>query len=176
MQQPQAQYFVGDNPHIQAQRDSHRTGFGGGTLFINAGSFLHAAGPIVVPKKIDITVILKGSTIDLTQATFVHPVTEIQIFALLGGVRVRLPPGVRCETSGLGILGSFKNNTTTQPFTSTAPLVRITGLSILGGAKANVCTETAPLAVVQSVPEVMIETTSEAVPIAAPVMADKLQN
>ncbi|KDO19750.1 hypothetical protein SPRG_15080 [Saprolegnia parasitica CBS 223.65] len=164
----QPQYLVGNTAHLQAERDAHKMGYGGGTLFISAGSFIHAAGPIVVPRRIVITVVLKGATVDLTQATFVHPVTEVQICAVLGGVKLILPRGVRCETSGLSIFGSFKNaNNQSASLGANAPLVRITGLSVFGGAKASVCMETAPLVVVPSLPEVTIET-AESLPLATP--------
>ncbi|EQC25984.1 hypothetical protein SDRG_16172 [Saprolegnia diclina VS20] len=166
----QPQYLVGDTAHLQAERDAHQMGYGGGTLFISAGSFIHATGPIVVPKRIVITVILKGATVDLTQATFVHPVTEVKICAVLGGVKLILPRGVRCETSGLSIFGAFKNaNNQPASHGASAPLVRITGLSVFGGAKASVCTKSAPLVVVPSLPEVTIETApAESLPVAMP--------
>ncbi|OQR86280.1 hypothetical protein ACHHYP_10761 [Achlya hypogyna] len=163
-----AQYLTGDSAYIQAERDTHKTGYGGGTLFIGAGSFLHAAGPIVVPARIVVTVVMKGATIDLTQATFVHPVTEIKICAVLGGVKLKLPQGVRCEASGLGLFGSFRNTTTASLSSSPAPLVRLTGLSVLGGAKATVCFGAAPLAVVspQSCAEMAVEPAVFATPAA----------
>ncbi|OQS01523.1 hypothetical protein ACHHYP_00702 [Achlya hypogyna] len=165
----QAQYLTGESAHIQTERESHKMGFGGGTLFISAGSFINAAGPIVVPKRIVITVVLKGATIDLTQATFVHPVTEIKICAVLGGVKLVLPQGVRCEASGLSIFGAFRNATTSVSSASSpaAPLVRITGISVMGGAKASVSLDAAPLAVVpSSPPQVEVTVESESVPYA----------
>jgi len=138
-----AQYHPEASAELERERKMHMKGKAFGVLFIRGGDFLDAHGPVVVPRKIVVLVILSGAHIDLSEAIFVHPVTEIRVVSILGGVVVTLPPGVRLETTGLAILGSFAG-TSKPPVTLDAPLLRMKGVAILGAAVGST-NETAPV-------------------------------
>jgi hypothetical protein len=73
--------------------------------------------------------------VDLSQATFVHPQTEISICAVLGGVKVILPPGVRSEVCGVSVLGRVGKATCSDlddVYDENVPVVKLRGVVVLG--------------------------------------------
>jgi hypothetical protein len=90
-------------------------------------------GSWVVPRRFKAFAFWGGSIIDLREARFESQVTVIRATALMGGVQVLVPEGVRVEVTGLGIMGGF-NESGTKPATgASAPVVRVTGLAFWGG-------------------------------------------
>ena len=139
--------FRGDET-ADHERALHKRGVGLGVLFIHAGSFIQATGAVVVPRRIVITVLMSGSSVDLSQATFVHPLTDIHVCSVLGSVRISLPPGVRLQSSGVGILGGFSGSCNAH-WSLDAPVVRLTGVALLGAVKSNT-DDSAPAILVES--------------------------
>jgi hypothetical protein len=80
-----------------------------------------------------------GAELDFREARLSSGVTEIEIFALMGGVEILVPPGVRIDAGGMAIMGSFAhgagNNESTAP---DAPVIRIGGIAIMGGVEVHV--------------------------------------
>lgn len=72
--------------------------------------FLHGAdqygrwvpGPVLNAKAV-----VGGSTLDFSQALFVHPVITIRARAFWGGVTLIVPPNVYVEQNGTAVLGGF---------------------------------------------------------------------
>jgi len=82
---------------------------------------------------------LGGVKLDFRDAIFSPGVTEVNAFAVLGGVEILVPPGVRIETSGAGVLGGFESKATVAPTDHPdAPVLRITGFALLGGVEVTV--------------------------------------
>lgn len=66
-------------------------------------------------------------------------VTELQIFALWGGVEVIVPPGLNVESHGIAILGGFEHAGDGEyPADPNAPTLRITGAACMGGVDVTV--------------------------------------
>ena len=67
------------------------------------------------------------------------PVTDIYVFALMGGVEIIVPPNVRLESDGFAIMGGFedqlKDPASGDP---NVPLIRVHGVAIMGGVEARV--------------------------------------
>jgi hypothetical protein len=78
-----------------------------------------------------------GFDLDMTDATFDAPVVEIRLFAMFGGLNVKIPEGVEVDNRCGGILGgvSVKTGGRARPG---APVVVLKGLAILGGANIEV--------------------------------------
>jgi len=51
----------------------------------------------------------------------------------MGGVEILVPPGVRVETSGIGVMGGFESFS--QSGDPAAPLLRISGFALMGGVE-----------------------------------------
>ncbi|WP_285503037.1 DUF1707 domain-containing protein [Actinokineospora sp. NBRC 105648] len=89
-----------------------------------------------VPPTFNAVAILGGVEIDLTQATFEAGETVIQAFALMGGIEITVPPDVTVHVTGSGFMGGFGNSIRTQAPPG-SPVVRITGLAVMGGVEVR---------------------------------------
>jgi hypothetical protein len=90
-------------------------------------------GGWIVPRRFTAFAFWGGSVIDLREARFESQVTVIRATAIMGGVQVFVPEGVRVEVVGLGIMGGF-NESGSKPATgANAPVVRIKELAFWGG-------------------------------------------
>jgi hypothetical protein len=96
-------------------------------------------GTWTVPARIRAVACMGGIGLDLREATLTAPVTDIYVFALMGGVEIIVPPDVRLETDGFAIMGGFEDQLQ-EPASRDAgvPLIRVHGLAIMGGVEARV--------------------------------------
>lgn len=96
-------------------------------------------GTWTVPARIRAVACMGGIGLDLREATLTAPVTDIYVFALMGGVEIIVPPDVRLETDGFAIMGGFEDQLK-EPASrdSDVPLIRVHGLAIMGGVEARV--------------------------------------
>ena len=96
-------------------------------------------GNWLVPAKSRAIAFMGGVSLDLREATLTAPVTDIYIFAMMGGVEIIVPPDVRLESDGFAIMGGFEDQLK-EPASRdpNAPLVRVRGLAIMGGVEARV--------------------------------------
>jgi uncharacterized protein DUF1707/cell wall-active antibiotic response 4TMS protein YvqF len=90
-------------------------------------------GDWVVPSYHNAVAIMGGVSLDLTQARFAEAETTINVFAFWGGVEIIVPEEVTVVVSGVGFMGAFDNRTTVTPTVPGGPVVRITGLALMGG-------------------------------------------
>jgi hypothetical protein len=80
-----------------------------------------------------------GAELDFREAPMPPGVTEVRVVAFWGGVDIVVPPDVRIECSGVGILGGFDEAHTAECTTSPeAPVLRVTGLALMGGVSIAV--------------------------------------
>ncbi len=95
-------------------------------------------GGMVVPRHYKVSAFMGGGVLDLREARFGPGVTEIDVFVFMGGVEVYVPPGVRVECSGAGIMGGFGTDTDEPPNPSpTQPVLRLSGMAIWGGVEVQ---------------------------------------
>jgi hypothetical protein len=96
-------------------------------------------GRWVVPGRIRAVAIMGGIELDLSAAELTAPITEIHVTAIMGGVVVSVPPGVRLESDGLAILGGFEDQLH-EPASGdpNAPVVRVRGLAFMGAVETKV--------------------------------------
>lgn len=80
--------------------------------------------------------IMGGVVLDFREARFGRGVTEVNAFALMGGIEIIVPPGLRVESDGLGILGGFEGHDQRgEPSDRDQPALRVRGLAIMGGVE-----------------------------------------
>jgi hypothetical protein len=96
-------------------------------------------GTWTVPSRIRAFACMGGIGLDLRDATLTAPVTDIYVFALMGGVEIIVPPDVRLESDGFAIMGGFEDQLK-EPASRDpdAPVIRVHGLAIMGGVEARV--------------------------------------
>lgn len=101
-------------------------------------------GAWIVPDRLRAVALMGGVEVDLRNATL-PPVTVIRALAVMGGIVVTVPPGVRVQSSGYAIMGGFEDQLD-QPASHdpSAPLVRVTGLALMGGVEVKVAERTGP--------------------------------
>jgi Domain of unknown function (DUF1707) len=90
-------------------------------------------GRWIVPKRFTAFAFWGGSVLDLREARFESPVTRIRATAIMGGVQVLVPEGVRVEVHGFGLMGGFNESGDRPDTASDAPVVQITGIAFWGG-------------------------------------------
>lgn len=91
-------------------------------------------GGWVVPRLFEVTCIMGGAELDFRDAQLALGVTEVRIFALMGGANLIVPPGLAVEAHGTSIMGGF-SDCSRVPRTPDpgSPVLRVTGLCIMGG-------------------------------------------
>ncbi|MGH3278247.1 MAG: DUF1707 SHOCT-like domain-containing protein [Trebonia sp.] len=80
--------------------------------------------------------ILGGVDVDLSEAELAAPEVMITKVSVIGGVSVRVPPGMRVEVSNFSILGGRDINLAGL-LAPNAPVLRIRSFSIIGGVRVR---------------------------------------
>lgn len=81
--------------------------------------------------------VMGGAELDFRECAL-PPVTDIRCFAIMGGVDIVVPPDVIVETSGVGIMGGFDHVAISDAAPEGAPIIRVTGLALMGGVTVKV--------------------------------------
>lgn len=96
------------------------------------------AGRWVPARKNYVMGVLGGAKLDLREALLGPGVTEINVFAFCGGVEILVPPGMAVEVDGFALMGGFGNHSDAPTnFDPEAPLLRVRGLALMGGAEVQ---------------------------------------
>ena len=83
--------------------------------------------------------VMGGCKLDFREAQLGPGVTEVHGFVIMGGMEVLVPPDVRVECSGIGIMGGFDHKgRVTSNTDPEAPVIRVTGVAIMGGVDVRV--------------------------------------
>ena len=78
--------------------------------------------------------IMGGSGIDLNDAELSQPVTEINMYSIMGGGEIRVPHGVEVHVSNFAFMGGNGVELGDEVAPAGAPVIRIRLVSILGGS------------------------------------------
>ncbi|CAN5438534.1 DUF1707 domain-containing protein [soil metagenome] len=89
-------------------------------------------------RKMEVVALMGGVELDFREARFASGVTQIDALAIMGGIEIRVPPGIRVESSGFGIMGGFegfdKDPDRRDP---SIPTLRINGLALMGAIEVK---------------------------------------
>jgi hypothetical protein len=107
-----------------------------GMAFAIMGGFASKGGWLV-PRQLKVTGIMGGGDLDLREALFAPGVTEIEVYAIMGGVDIVVPDGVRIEINGVGFMGAFEQSGGSVVDDPGAPVLRITGAAIMGAVEVT---------------------------------------
>lgn len=89
-----------------------------------------------VPRHTVSVTVLGGLDTDLGEAELAGPEVMITKVSVIGGVDVRVPPGIRVEVSNFAILGGRDIDADVPPAPN-APVLRIRSFAIIGGVKVR---------------------------------------
>jgi hypothetical protein len=87
-----------------------------------------------VPERTEAVAVLGGVDLDLRDAVLTSRETKISAYCLLGGIDIVVPPEMRVIDHGWALLGGREiPPASPESLSPDAPVLRITGVSILGG-------------------------------------------
>jgi len=87
-----------------------------------------------VPRSLRIVAMMGGVNLDFREARFPAGVVDIEIFAMMGGVQITVPPGLPVEIHGSAIMGGFADVTRAPANPDPElPLLRVHGFVVMGG-------------------------------------------
>jgi hypothetical protein len=89
-----------------------------------------------VRRKIESYAVFGGIDLDLREATFESPVTEISGFWCFGGLDIKVPAGVEVRDQTMGIFGGSDVKNVGEPVPG-APVLIIKGMAIFGGVSVK---------------------------------------
>lgn len=91
-------------------------------------------GPWALPRHLKVLTVMGGIVLDLREAFIAPGVSEIEITAVMAGVEVFVPPGVRVECTGSAFMGAFEVDQRSQWLASgDERVVRVTGFALMAG-------------------------------------------
>lgn len=98
------------------------------------GGLQRRGGWRMPPRTVTVAVI-GGADLDLSEAELDAPQVALTTLSIIGGVRLRVPPGIRVEVSGFTLIGGRSLEIDEAPPGS--PTVRVRHFGIIGGVNAR---------------------------------------
>jgi hypothetical protein len=87
-----------------------------------------------MPRKLKVTTVMGGGELDFREAQLGPGVSEVEVFAMMGGLHVVVPPGLAVDVEGSGIMGGFDSVARSPAqLDPNAPMLRIRGTCVMGG-------------------------------------------
>jgi hypothetical protein len=80
--------------------------------------------------------VMGGVDLDFTRAEMPPGITELNIFAMMGGVEIVVPPGINVDMHGFAFLGGFDDRCSTLKYPG-APTLKVRGFAFLGGIEVR---------------------------------------
>lgn len=79
-----------------------------------------------------------GVELDFREALMGPGTTEVNVFAVMGGVEILVPPGLYVESAGLAVMGGFENRED-HPMDPEpdAPILKVRGFALMGAVKVS---------------------------------------
>jgi len=103
------------------------------------------AGDWILPRLFRAVAAMGNVEIDLTNARFAPGTSHIEVRSILGNIEIFVPPYVRVECIGHGMLGNFEQKGTAQTRAPhDAPVIVVDGLAFLGNVEVKVVDPDAP--------------------------------
>jgi hypothetical protein len=97
-------------------------------------------GPWVPARHTSCLCLMGGAVLDFREARLPPGPVEVDIFAMMGGVEIIVPPWIGIDTGGIAIMGGFEDGTAnrTTPLPPDAPVIRIGGFLFMGGVEVSI--------------------------------------
>jgi DUF1707 SHOCT-like domain len=110
-----------------------REGPGGDRWVVSIMSGHERKGRWRIAERCTVLNIMGGSEIDLNDVELSGPVTQLNVYSVMGGGEVRVPDGVSVEVSNVAIMGGNDVQLGDQVVPPGGPVIRIRLVSIMGG-------------------------------------------
>ena len=110
-----------------------REGAGGDRWVVSIMSGHERKGRWRIAARCTVLNIMGGSDIDLNDVELSDPVTQLNVYSVMGGGDVRVPDGVQVEVSDVAIMGGNDVRLGDDVVPLGGPVIRIRVVSIMGG-------------------------------------------
>ena len=88
----------------------------------------------MVPTEFTAVAVMGGVDLDLTEARLESREVTIRAWTIMGGIDIVVPEDMAVVVDGVGFMGAFEeNHRGVPPPPPGAPVVRVTGLALMGG-------------------------------------------
>ena len=125
-------------PQAEVQEVAIATRPRGASLVRSILSGVQRKGMWRVPKQLRVVAVMGGVDLDFREAEFGPGVTEVKVKSIMGGIAIIVPPHLQVECDGRAILGVFEGmDRGTGERDPAAPLLRITGVAIMGAVEIS---------------------------------------
>jgi Cell wall-active antibiotics response 4TMS YvqF/Domain of unknown function (DUF1707) len=85
-------------------------------------------------RQVRVVAIMGGVVLDFREARIAPGITDVSVFAMMGGVHVLVPPDLAVELEGTAIMGGFDHMDRRPPEADPdRPVLRVRGVAIMGG-------------------------------------------
>jgi len=88
-----------------------------------------------VPPAINAVAIMGGCELDFRVATFSSQTTTVTVVAIMGGVELTVPPGIRVEWHGFAFMGGIDDRVDETELPPGAPVLIVRGFVMMGGVE-----------------------------------------
>ncbi len=122
---------------MASDRVSVHEGPGGARRVVSIMGGNHRRGHWRIARRCTVVNVMGGGEIDLCDVELSHPVTQLNVYSVMGGAEIRVPGGVRVQVSKLAFMGGNDVRLGDRPPGLDRPLIRIRLVSIMGGAKVR---------------------------------------
>lgn len=94
-------------------------------------------GMWTVPMRVKASAWMGAIRLDLREAQIPEGGVDIDATAVMGEVRIILPPGLHADVDGLAIMGEFSDLTAGTASTLSAPAIRVRGEAFMGSVRVE---------------------------------------
>lgn len=82
--------------------------------------------------------VMGGAGLDFREVALPPGTTEVVLFCMMGGAEIIVPPGLAVDGSVIPIMGGFEDSSSAPPPGADAPVLKVTGVAIMGGVEITV--------------------------------------
>jgi DUF1707 SHOCT-like domain len=112
---------------------SVREGPGGDRWVVSIMSGHERKGRWRIAERCTVLNVMGGSEIDLNDVELSEPITQLNVYTVMGGGEIRVPHGVDVEVSNVAIMGGNDVKLGDEAMPAGGPVIRIRLVSIMGG-------------------------------------------
>lgn len=89
-----------------------------------------------VPATLNVTTVMGGVYLDFREAVLPPGVTDVNVFSMMGGVDIIVPPHVAVELGGIAFMGAFgSGHRALTERDAQTPVLRISGVALMGAVE-----------------------------------------
>ncbi len=95
-------------------------------------------GGWIPARTIRVLALMGGAVLDFRDVRLPRGTINVEVYALMGGVEILVPPSVRVSCEGVGIMGAFEQQADRSPAGELSETgLRVTGIAMMGGVEVK---------------------------------------